>query len=179
MTKQEVITFLERIKANYQSFLQTPYVLEEWYDRLKDYDKEDVYKKFEEHLNGELSSQIPKAHFITRYLTKSSDKGKENNYRVICGNCKKVLLLSEYQKHMERHNSIEYMKIHSDMFSVFNEEKLLKKSEEDFEKIYDQWVEKLYNYLEKKEDKSQSELEEIKRIENYVMSKAGMEISIN
>lgn len=179
MTKQEVVTFLERIKANYQSFLQTPYVLEEWYDRLKDYDKEDVYKKFEDHLNGELSSQIPKAHFITRYLTKSSDKGKENNYRVICGNCKKVLLLSEYQKHMERHNSIEYMKIHSDMFSVFNEEKLLKKSEEDFEKIYDQWVEKLYNYLEKKEDKSQSELEEIKRIENYVMSKAGMEISIN
>lgn len=179
MTKQEVVTFLERIKANYQSFLQTPYVLEEWYDRLKDYDKEDVYKKFEEHLNGELSSQIPKAHFITRYLTKSSDKGKEKNYRVICSNCKKVLLLSEYQKHMERHNSIEYMKIHSDMFSVFNEEKLLKKSEEDFEKIYDQWVEKLYNYLEKKEDKSQSELEEIKRIENYVMSKAGMEISIN
>ena len=72
MTKQEVVTFLERIKANYQSFLQTPYVLEEWYDRLKDYDKEDVYKKFEDHLNGELSSQIPKAHFITRYLTKSN-----------------------------------------------------------------------------------------------------------
>ncbi|MGN1351317.1 MAG: hypothetical protein ACI4VE_00745 [Clostridia bacterium] len=179
MTKQEVITFLERIKANYQSFLQTPYVLEEWYDRLKDYDKEDVYKKFEEHLNGELSSQIPKAHFITRYLTKSSDKGKEKNYRVICGNCKKVLLLSEYQNHMERHNSIEYMKTHSDMFSVFNEEKLLKMSEEDFKKIYDPWIEKLYNHLEKKADKSQSELEEMKRIENYVMSKAGMEISIN
>lgn len=179
MTKQEVVTFLERIKANYQSFLQTPYVLEEWYDRLKDYDKEDVYKKFEDHLNGELSSQIPKAHFITRYLTKSSDKGKENNYRVICGNCKKVLLLSEYQKHMERHNSIEYMKIHSDMFSVFNEEKLLKIPEEDFKKIYDPWIEKLYNHLEKKADKLQSELEEMKRIENYVMSKAGMEISIN
>ena len=179
MTKQEVITFLERIKANYQSFLQTPYVLEEWYDRLKDYDKEDVYKKFEDHLNGELSSQIPKAHFITRYLTKSSDKGKENNYRVICGNCKKVLQLSEYQKHMERHNSIEYMKIHSDMFSVFNEEKLLKMPEEDFKKIYDPWIEKLYNHLEKKADKLQSELEEMKRIENYVMSKAGMEISIN
>lgn len=179
MTKQEVITFLERIKANYQSFLQTPYVLEEWYDRLKDYDKEDVYKKFEEHLNGELSSQIPKAHFITRYLTKSSDKGKEKNYRVICGNCKKVLPLSEYQKHIERHNSIEYMKIHSDMFSVFNEEKLLKMSEEDFKKIYDPWIEKLYNHLEQKVDKSQSELEEMKRIENYVMSKAGMPISIN
>lgn len=179
MTKQEVVTFLERIKANYQSFLQTPYVLEEWYDRLKDYDKEDVYKKFEDHLNGELSSQIPKAHFITRYLTKSSDKGKKNNYRVICGNCKKVLLLSEYQKHMERHNSIEYMKIHSYMFKTFDEEKLLKIPDDAFTTFYDQWIEKLYDHLTKKEEKSQSEIEEIQRIENYVMSKAGMEISIN
>ena len=179
MTKQEVVTFLERIKANYQSFLQTPYVLEEWYDRLKNYDKEDVYKKFEDHLNGELSSQIPKAHFITRYLTKSSDKGKENNYRVICGNCKKVLLLSEYQKHMERHNSIEYMKIHSYMFKTFDEEKMLKIPDDAFTTFYDQWIEKLYDHLTKKEEKSQSEIEEIQRIENYVMSKAGMEISIN
>ena len=179
MTKQEVVTFLERIKANYQSFLQTPYVLEEWYDRLKDYDKEDVYKKFEDHLNGELSSQIPKAHFITRYLTKSSDKGKENNYRVICGNCKKVLLLSEYQKHMERHNSIEYMKIHSYMFKTFDEEKMLKIPDDAFTTFYDQWIEKLYDHLTKKEEKSQSEIKEIQRIENYVMSKAGMEISIN
>ena len=179
MTKQEVVTFLERIKANYQSFSQEGYVLNEWYERLKDYDKEDVYKKFEEHLQGDLNSQIPKIHFITRYLKKSSEKGKSNDYRVICSTCKKVLLLSEYQKHMERHNSIEYMKIHISMFKTFNEEKLLKMSEEDFNKVYDQWIEKLYDHLTKKEEKSQSEIEEIQRIENYVMSKAGMEISIN
>lgn len=179
MTKQEVVTFLERIKANYQSFLQTPYVLEEWYDRLKDYDKEDVYKKFEEHLNGELNSQIPKAHFITRYLIKSSDKGKENNYRVICGNCKKVLSLKDYEAHIERHNSIEYMKLHSKMFKTFNEEKLLKMPENDFKKIYDQWIEKLCEVLMSKEEKTQSEKEEFQRLQNYVYSKAGMPISIN
>lgn len=178
MTKQEVVTFLEKIKANYQSFSQEKYVLNEWYERLKDYDKEDVYKKFEEHLNGELSSQIPKAHFITRYLKKSSEKGKSNDYRVMCSKCKKVLLLSEYQKHMERHNSVEYMKIHSDMFKKFDEEKMLKIPEEPFIKFYDQWIEKLYDHLTKKEEKLQSEIEEIKRIENYVMSKAGMPISI-
>lgn len=179
MTKQEVVTFLERIKANYQSFPQEGYVLNEWYERLKDYDKEDVYKKFEEHLNGELSSQIPKIHFITKFLKKSADKGKEQGYKVICSYCKKALPLSEYQKHMERHNSIEYMKLHSKMFKTFNEEKLLKMPEEDFKKIYDQWIEKLCEVLMNKEDKTQSEEEEFQRLQNYVYSKAGMEISIN
>lgn len=178
MTKQEVVTFLERIKANYQSFSQEGYVLNEWYERLKDYDKEDVYKKFDEHLQGDLNSQIPKIHFLTRYLKKTSEKGKSNDYRVICSVCKKVLPLSEYQKHMERHNSIEYMKIHSYMFKTFDEEKMLKIPDDAFTTFYDQWIEKLYDHLTKKEEKSQSEIEEIQRIENYVMSKAGMTISI-
>lgn len=179
MTKSEVITFLERIKANYQSFSQEGYVLNEWYERLKDYDKEDVYKKFEEHLNGDLNSQIPKIHFITKYLIKSADKEKSNDYKVICSSCKKVLLLSEYQKHMERHNSIEYMKLHIEMFKTFDEEKMLKIPEDAFKKIYDQWIEKLCDVLMNKEEKTQSEKEEYQRLQNYVYSKAGMPISIN
>lgn len=179
MTRPEVTKFLEKIKAHYQSFfIEADYVVDEWLASLKDYDKEDVYRKFEEHLRGDFNSQTPKMHFLTRYLTKSSDKGKENNYRVICGNCKKVLPLSEYQKHMERHNSIEYMKIHSYMFKTFDEEKMLKIPDDAFTTFYDQWIEKLYDHLTKKEEKSQSEKEEIQRIENYVMSKAGMPISI-
>ena len=51
-------------------------------------------------------------------------------------------------------------------------------SDEAFTTFYDQWIEKLYDHLTKKEEKSQSEIEEIQRIENYVMSKAGMPISI-
>ena len=179
MTKQEVASFLERIKANYQSFLLEPYVLEEWYGWLMDYDKADVYKKFEEHLKGDYNSQIPKAHFITKFLTKSVDKGKTRNYKVICSNCKKVVFLTEYQQHMERHNSIEYMKLHSKMFKTFNEEKLLKMPEEDFKKIYDQWIEKLCEVLMNKEEKTKSEKEEFQRLQNYVYSKAGMPISIN
>lgn len=179
MTKQEVVTFLERIKANYQSFSQEGYVLNEWYERLKDYDKEDVYKKFEEHLKGDLGSQIPKIHFITKYLIKSSEKGNQNNYKVLCPNCKKTLSLKDYESHMERHNSIEYMKLHIKMFKSFNEEKLLKLPEVLFKEKYDEFIEKLCEVLMNKEEKTQSEKEEFQRLQNYVYSKAGMEISIN
>lgn len=180
MTRPEVTKFLEKIKAHYQSFfIEADYVVDEWLSSLKDYDKEDVYRKFEEHLKGDFNSQIPKMHFLTRYLTKSSDKGKENNYRVICSYCKKVLPLSEYQKHMERHNSIEYMKLHSKMFTILNEEKLLKMPEVLFKEKYDEFIEKLCEVLMNKEEKTQSEKEEFQRLQNYVYSKAGMEISIN
>ena len=179
MTKQEVVTFLEKIKANYQSFSQEGYVLNEWYERLKDYDKEDVYKKFEEHLSGELSSQIPKIHFLTKYLTKTSEKGKTHDYKVYCSKCTKVFSLKDFGVHLERHNSIEYMKLHIEMFKTFNEEKLLKMPEEAFKKIYDQWVEKLCEVLMNKEEKTQSEKEEFQRLQNYIYSKAGMPISID
>jgi hypothetical protein len=64
------------------------------------------------------------------------------------------------------------------MFKTFDEEKMLKIPDDAFTTFYDQWIEKLYDHLTKKEEKSQSEIEEIQRIENYVMSKAGMTITI-
>ena len=176
MTKSEVITLLERIKANYQSFSQENYVLTEWYSRLKDYDAEDVYKKFDEHLHGELNSQIPKIHFITKYLTKSADKGK-TSYKVWCPRCNAILSLIEYQNHIERHNSIDFMKSHKDMFKKFDEEQLMKMSNENFNKGYDQWLEKLCNDLFNKSDKTLEEMEELQRLQNYFFSKEGMPIS--
>ncbi len=174
MTKQEVASFLERIKANYQSFLLEPYVLEEWYGWLKDYDKADVYKKFEEHLKGDYNSQIPKAHFITKFLTKSVDKGKTRNYKVICSNCKKVVFLTEYQKHMERHNSVEYMKLHKSV----DQEKLMTLSDEEFSREYHSWITERCNTLMDKKDKTPEEYKEYQRLEKYIFSKPGHQLNL-
>ena len=48
-----------------------------------------------------------------------------------------------------------------------------------FKEKYDEFIEKLCEVLMNKEEKTQSEKEEFQRLQNYVYSKAGMEISIN
>lgn len=175
MTRMEVTDFLEKIKAHYQSFfIEADYVVDEWIENLKDYDKEDVYKKFEEHLKGDYNSQIPKIHYITKYLTKSADKGEEKDYKVICSYCKKVLPLSEYTKHIERHNSIEYMKLHKEL----DEEKMMNLTDDEFDKGYHYWIENRCNKLIDKESKNLEEKKELARLEKYIMSKSGQQLNL-
>ena len=59
MTKVEVIHFMEKIKAYYSNFSMKDYVVNEWYDKLKQYDVDDVYQKLDEHL--EIQGTFPAA----------------------------------------------------------------------------------------------------------------------
>lgn len=108
MQKAEVITFMKKIKAYYQTFSMEDYIVAEWQDRLKPYDLEDVYAKLDQHLNGELKDQIPKLHYITKYLKTSAEKKMPSiDYLVDCNLCQRTMRLSEYNNHYDKCLSIK------------------------------------------------------------------------
>lgn len=100
MTKKEVLSFIKKIKAYYPLFnLSTEEALDEWAERLKPYDNEDVLRKLEEHLNGERADEPPKLHFITKYLITTKDKEKyKGDYLIRCNLCGREMYLSDYDK---------------------------------------------------------------------------------
>ena len=166
MTIQETNSFLKRIKQHYQDFIIDSTKVEEWYKVLKDYSYEDVNKKLEEHLRSEnFGNQIPKVYFLTKYLTKEKDKikSKADSLLVRCSLCGKVIKYSEYQNHIDRCNSVEYLNLQSKkMFGKeINKDKYREMDDEQFDSIYNRVLEKI---LQTSNDK-----EEIERINNYMI----------
>lgn len=112
MQKLEVINFMKKIKAYYQTFSMEDFVIKEWQDRLKPYDIEDVYVKLDQHLKGDQKDQIPKLHYITKFLKTPEEKkrAKCNDYLIRCNLCGQEMRLSEYDnKHFDKCNSINYL----------------------------------------------------------------------
>lgn len=147
MDKIEVLHFMQKIKAYYQNFAIEEYIVNEWHDRLKNYDVDDVYMKFEQHLKGEYKNEIPKLHFITKYLKTTNEKINSKPSCVLCGKCKKQLNLSDYDQHISRHNSVEYLLKKSEKFNIaigYDETQLFNLDEETFNELYDAFVEELY-----------------------------------
>lgn len=169
MTKSEVTHFMEKIKAYYQNFSLEGYVVNEWYDKLKKYDINDVYKKLDEHLSGEYRNEIPKLHFITKYLQTPTEKIKSEIIKVRCFKCNEIILLDEYEKHISRHNSIEYIKKNEKRIKrTFDEDKLFNLTQVEFERLYDKFIEELVENTNDSDEK--------KRLKNIIFSKAGMPI---
>lgn len=97
MTKVEVLKLLNKIKVYYPSFSLEDYVKEEWINKLKPYDNEDVLEKLDEHLQGDKSKELPKLHFITKFLKTPEEKKRyTGNFIINCNLCGKEMTLSEY-----------------------------------------------------------------------------------
>lgn len=97
MTKAETLKFMKKIKSYYQSFSMEDYVIEEWVERLREYDLKDLERKFEEHLKGEYALEPPKLHFLIKYLKTIEEKEKStNDYLVRCNLCGEEMYYSEY-----------------------------------------------------------------------------------
>lgn len=104
MTKVEVLKFLNKIKVYYSNFSLEDYVKEEWIEKLKPYDQEDVLEKFDEHIKGDKSKEPPKLHFIIKYLKTPEEKKRyTGDFIVDCNLCGKTMTLEEY-------NNIHYKK---------------------------------------------------------------------
>lgn len=98
MDKVEFKKVIKKIKAYYTIFSLDEDSMNEWYNRLKNYDYEDVINKFEEHLNSEYALEPPKLHFITKYLKTTEQKEKaETDFLIRCDLCGKEMYLSEYE----------------------------------------------------------------------------------
>lgn len=98
MTTTDVQNFIKKIKVYYPYFsVDSAEALDEWNEKLKPYDADDVYRKLEEHLNGDRADEIPKLHFITKYLKTSEEKERaQNDYLVRCNLCGREMYLEEY-----------------------------------------------------------------------------------
>lgn len=169
MTKTEVIHFLEKIKAYYQHFVIEDYVVNEWADKLKKYDINDVYRKFDEHLQGEYKNDVPKLHFITRYLKTPQEKTNSKVYKVKCDLCGKSMNYEQLKLHISRHNSVSYIKSREKYIGrIFNEEKLFEMNQEDFDNLYNKFIEQLYDAMPDKKEKH--------RLKNIILSSAGMPV---
>ena len=104
MTKEETKAFIKKISVYYPYFKLEEDAFKEWAIKLKPYDYEDVLRKLEEHLKGEKADEVPKLHFITRYLVTSADKEKyKGDYLIRCNLCNREMYLSEYDNnHYEK-----------------------------------------------------------------------------
>lgn len=148
MSIQETKQFMERIKQHYQEFLIDNYRITEWHKELKDYDYEEVNNKLDEHLRSEqYGHQIPKVYFLTKYLTKESEKSKYNPSNLIlkCGICGKPVPYNDYDEHISRCNSVEYLNLQSQRLydKEIDKEKYRNMDNNTFNGIYDKVLEKI------------------------------------
>ena len=140
MTKNEVKTFMLRIKSYYQQFSTENYVLEEWYEKVKDYELKDLHNKLDFHLNGEYSDKIPQLHFLTRNLKTVKQKQNHKSAYIPCRICGKEFELNtqehEWDKCEERCRRIQYLKAQATKhnFKINTELKML--SIDELDQIY-------------------------------------------
>ena len=147
MQKLEVIEFMKKIKAYYQTFSMEDYVVREWQEKLKPYDATDVYQKLEQHLNGELKDQIPKLHYIIRYLRTSAEKLRPAvDYQIDCNLCGRTMRLSQYERHYDKCSSICYLlDILRKQDRSIDYQYLANISQEKFNQIYERYKPKKVN----------------------------------
>lgn len=158
MTLTETRNFMERIKFYYQEFVIDNPKVEEWHKQLKDYNNQEVNDKFEEHLKSEeYGHQIPRIGFLTKYLIKESEKplNNANTIRVKCSQCGKGMPLTEFDKHMERCNSVEYLNFISQKLynKELDKEKYRNMDDETFDKIYNKVANEVLKVSEDEEEK--------------------------
>lgn len=97
MNKAETIKFMRKIKAYYPMFSNEDYVIEEWVEKLKPYSKDDIERKFDEHINGSYALNPPQLHFLTKFLKTEEQKEKSlTDFIVRCNLCGEEMYLSDY-----------------------------------------------------------------------------------
>ena len=110
MTVQETNLFLKRIKQYYNDFVIDDFKVEEWYKQLKDYDAEDVNERLDKHLKSETYGDYPpKLNYILAGIIKTKDKDAVRKYIIVCENCGKTLDYFNYDVHIIKCNSIDYV----------------------------------------------------------------------
>ena len=110
----------------------------------------DVYAKFEDHLNSENSDELPKLHALIRNLTTIDKKSIQYKNYCYCNLCNMRLDISQYKIHYVRCSSVDYICNMAKKYfdKNLNRKKLMSVAEVDFEQYYWSFCEKLYDKME-------------------------------
>lgn len=105
MNYDEFKKLLISIESNYPKFKLEDYQIKFWWDKLKNYYFNDVYKKFQQHLDGELNYTYPSLNFLTKSILTVEQKLKQGKIFAICPFCgKKYEYPSDYSNWKKCHN---------------------------------------------------------------------------
>ena len=139
MTREEVKGLLTQIKANYNEFIAADYVATEWYNQLKDYDTQDILRKYQEHLQGEYNRTYPRIQYLTKYLKKIQEKELYTTRYIPCRYCNEYIKEDDFARHYDRCLAIDYIERQVKRFNgkPIDKDKLRELSENDFNLYYD------------------------------------------
>lgn len=146
----------------------------EWHKVLEPYDYLDVDKELDKYFkNGDNYGKYPDVYYLTKYLTKITDKSKQGENYINCPICHKKILLCDLQIHHERCSSINYLiKMSKKYFNKnLSYEKLEDTDEETFNKFYWNFQESLLKIIEDGVVK--------KSLENSINAHYGRKINTN
>lgn len=156
MELKEVSMLLKRIKSHYQEFIVDDFKINEWYRELKDYSLDDVMEKLEIHLKSEqYGNQIPKVHFLIKYLTKEKDKGKQLKGVKQCHICYSFIDLDEFEKHFDRCSSVDYLNRRNiDYFNKpIDKEKYMNMEQKEFDEKYNKMCYYIFEHTQDQREK--------------------------
>jgi hypothetical protein len=108
MNKDEVKDLFKRIKSHYSNFdITDDFKFKEWLKYLKDYESSSVNYQLEKWLKSDYGTYEPKVDNLIKWAKKKSETGKP--IYVMCQNCKEKMLIDNYEAHIHRENSVDYM----------------------------------------------------------------------
>ncbi len=144
MTKEEVMQFISQIKKDYSSFeIKDEDEYQVWKNALMRLSKDVVLARYAEHKENTNYKKNPPD--IKLFLFSEKESIKNKKFLMKCEFCGKIAYYDAMQKHMERHNSIRYMKTKGEKYfnhsmSPERENEFLLMKQDEFDSIY-------YNFL--------------------------------
>lgn len=111
MNKMEIKKLTSIIKGYYNSqFFVDDYVLDAWYDCLKDYDINDAIEHIQDYIK-EYPDTPPRPHTFRSGLLTIEEKERRKNvkYTVECNLCHRFMPYEEYEEHYSKCLDIQYL----------------------------------------------------------------------
>lgn len=179
MTIEETKQIIQKVK-NYRPFMQTGNSSREqgefvmaWHDVLEPYEFVDVDRKLLEYFkDGDNIGKIPDVFYIVKFLKTHSEKQSSNGIWIRCPLCQKELAQNSFDNHYSRCSSVNYIYKKTEQYfcQTLNKRKLFEMSQEEFDKRYLDFLNKLLPKV--------SDLEEKTRLEKIVKLLNGENIHI-
>lgn len=143
MTVEQVDKLLHRIKLHKPNFMynftsqQERELKEIWCDVLWDYDAEKVNNRLDEFL-ADINNNSKNVTVYNLVDGLSKKTYSDRDIYVKCRVCNDRVNIKQYDQHLVKCNSIDYLRSQLKKFSmkVYSRQELLKLSDEDFDKLY-------------------------------------------
>lgn len=159
MQWEDFNNFILSIEADYpKTFKLTPNQAKLWWDALKEFDIEDLKKKYENHKKSTWAYTEPKLPYLIQSLKKVDDKQLVGKSFVFCSHCGKRFEYPveerEFEECMERCLRIKYLnknakKFNINLVAIFKTDRLEELSLTEIDQHYPKFIAEIYKFKDK------------------------------